>query len=177
MEGVMSSARGTKLKSKTSIGSEGRKQDKITLHEEYEFFILMNQVIEGMIKARVNELRPFGISPIQSGVLYVLKEANRSLAPIQLARQLLRDPGSIHQLLDRMENNGLIRRIRDMKKKRSVQVEMTKKGEEIHRNQKNEVLPRILGRLTPDERKQLWTILKKLREATYTELTPEPSFP
>ena len=173
----MANARGTKRKDNTSTGSERRKQDKITLHEEYEFFILMNQVMEGMVKARVTELRPFGISPIQSGVLYVLKEAKRSLAPIKLARQLLRDPGSIHQLLDRMENNGLIRRIRDSEKKRSVQVEMTKQGEEIHRSQKNEVLPRILGRLSTEERKQLWAILKKLREATYAELSPQPSFP
>jgi DNA-binding MarR family transcriptional regulator len=76
-----------------------------------------------------------------------------------------------------MEHNGLIRRIRDPEKKRSVQVEMTKQGEEIHRNQKNEVLPRILGHLSEEERKQLWAILKKLREATYAELAPQPSFP
>ena len=173
----MAGVKGTKLKNNNTERSGQGKKDDITLHEEYEFFILMNQVIEGMIKARVNELRPFGISPIQSGVLYVLKEAKRSLAPIQLARQLLRDPGSIHQLLDRMENNGLIRRKRDVEKKRNVQVEMTKQGEEIHRSQQNEVLPRILGRLSTEERKQLWEILKKLREATYAELTPQPSFP
>jgi len=169
--------RDAKPKSNISNASEGLEQDKVTLHEEYEFFILMNQVMEGMLKARVNELRPFGISPIQSGVLYVLKEAKQSLAPIKLARQLLRDPGSIHQLLDRMENNGLIRRRRSAQKKRDVQVEITKKGEEIHRSQKNEVLPRILGRLSTEERRKLWTTLKKLREATYAELSFRPLFP
>ncbi|MBU1054663.1 MAG: MarR family transcriptional regulator [Proteobacteria bacterium] len=173
----MSDTEDAKMKSNATSGSGSVDQDEITLYEEYEFFILMTQVMEGMKKARERELKPVGISMIQSAVLYVLDEANHPLAPIQIARQLLRDPGSIHQLLDRMEDSGLVKRIRSAKEKRVVHVKITKKGEELRRIQKNEVLAKILGKLSKLERKQLWSILKNLREATYIELSPPPLFP
>jgi DNA-binding MarR family transcriptional regulator len=154
-----------------------RQQGSVTHEEEYQFFILMKQVVEGMTKAREKELRPFGISPIQSGVLYVLDAAKSPVAPSQIARRLLRNPASIHQLLDRMENQEVVRRIRSTEGKREVQVVMTKKGKEIHRKHRREVIPKILGRLSQKERKQLRTILVKLREATYVELSPQPLFP
>ena len=165
----------TTPKNSPSNGSEDGQA--VTHEEEYEFFILMRQVVEGMTKARENELRSFGISPIQSGVLYVLNKARGPLAPNQIARRLIRNPASIHQLLDRMENQGLVRRIRSTEGKRDVQVEMTRKGKEIHRKHKREVIPRILGRLSQKERKQFRAVLVNLREATYAELSPQPLFP
>jgi len=164
-------------KNKPSIGSEDNQHRKVTHEEEYEFFILMRQVVEGMTKARENELRPFGISPIQSGVLYVLSRTKGPLIPSQIARRLLRNPASIHQLLDRMENQGLVKRIRNRDGKREVQVVMTKKGKEIHQNHQREVIPRILGHLSEKERKQFRSILIILRGATYAELSPQPMFP
>ncbi|MFH2046513.1 MAG: MarR family transcriptional regulator [Pseudomonadota bacterium] len=173
----MSDIEDAKVKNNATSGSGSVDQYEITLYEEYEFFTLMTQVVEGLKKLRERELKPVGISMIQSAVLYVLEEANRPLPPIQIARQVLRDPGSIHQLLDRMEDSGLVKRIRSAKEKRVVHVKITKKGEELRRIQKNEVLPKILGKLSKLERKQLWAILKKLREATYIELSPPPLFP
>jgi DNA-binding MarR family transcriptional regulator len=149
------------------------------LSEEHEFFILMHQVIEMITKARENELRPYGISPIQSGVLYVLNAEKKPVAPSQMARLLLRNPASVHQLLERMEKHKLVKVKRSTKGKRKVQVEMTEKGEEIYRKdlKESEVVPKILSQLSPEERSQLWTILKKLREVANAELSSLPSFP
>jgi len=167
----------TTPKKKPSIGPDDAQHPMVTHEEEYEFFILMRQVVEGMTKARENELKPFGISPIQSGVLYVLSRTKGPLTPSQIARRLLRNPASIHQLLDRMENQGFVKRIRNRDGKREVQVVMTKKGKEIHQKHQREVIPRILGHLSEKERKQFRSILVILREATYTELIPQPMFP
>jgi DNA-binding MarR family transcriptional regulator len=170
---------GTTPEDSLSADPEQPQQARLTVREEYEFFILMHQVIEMITKARENELRPFGISPIQSGVLYALNAEKRPLAPIRIARLLLRNPASVHQLLERMEGHKLVKVRRSTKGKRQVQVEMTKKGKEIYRKDLFEsgVVPKILGQISLEERKQLWSILMKLREAANAELSSSPSFP
>lgn len=155
-------------------GSE-RHQPGVTLAEEYEIFLKMAQVVEGMVKARENELKPFGITPIQAGLMYVVRTAKGPLTASEIARRLLRKPASIYQLLDRMEDQGLVKCIRNTEGKREVRVKMTRKGEQAYRKQgKRHVIPKILGQLSPTERKQLSTILEKLRVAIYMEFVPKP---
>jgi MarR family multiple antibiotic resistance transcriptional regulator len=161
-------------KNKTYTGSD-QKQATVTLAEEYEFFLKMAQVVEGMVKTRETELKPFGITPIQAGLMYVVKTANGMLTASEIARRLLRQPASIYQLLDRMEDQGLVKCMRNTEGKREVRVKMTEKGEEAYRKQgKRHVIPKIIGQLSPKERDQLNVILEKLRVAIYTELAPKP---
>jgi len=161
-------------KNKAHTDSDQR-QTTITLAEEYEFFLKMAQVVEGMMKARENELKPFGVTPIQAGLMYVVKTAESPLTASEIARRLLRRPASIYQLLDRMEDQGLVKCVRSTEGKREVRVKMTKKGEEAYRKQgKRHVIPKILGQLSPEERGQLSGILDKLRVAVYAELVPRP---
>jgi len=125
----------------------------VTLAEEYEFFLKMAQVVEGMVKARENELKPFGITSIQAGLMYVVKTAKYPLTAGEIARRLLRQPASIYQLLDRMEDQGLVKCMRNTEGKREVRVKMTEKGEEAYRKQgKRHVIPKIIGQLSPKER-------------------------
>ena len=150
-------------------------QGIMTVTEEYEFFLKIKHVVEGMIKARENELKPFGVTPIQAGLMYVVKTAESPLTASEIARRLLRKPASIYQLLDRMENQGLVKCIRNPEGKREVRVKMTHKGEEAYRKLgKRHVIPKILGQLSPEERLQVNDILDKLRVAVYTELAPKP---
>jgi len=165
-------------KKRTHIDSEKQTQDRVPLREEYEFAVLMAQVVEGLLKVIQNELKPLGLSPVQLGVMYAVKTSKEPPIGNEIARRLLRRPQSVHQLLDRMENQGLIRRIRSTEGKREVPVELTEKGEEAFREAgKKHVIPEILGRLSPDERMQSRAILEKLRTATYEKLAPQPSFP
>jgi len=153
-------------------------QAKIPLSEEYEFFVLLIQVVEGILKARENELRPLGISGIQAGLMYVLKTAETTLSASQIARRLLRQPAGIYKLLERMEKQGVVKCMRNDEGKREVRVLLTEKGEEVYRNMgKRYVIPKILSQLSPEKRSQLKEILMELRETTYAELGPRPLFP
>jgi DNA-binding MarR family transcriptional regulator len=168
----------TTVKNKTHTGSDQQQQATVSLSEEYEFFLLMMQVVEGMIKARENELKPFGVTPIQMGLMYVVKTTENPLTASEIARQLLRRPASVYQLLDRMEDQGLVKCIRNTEGKREVRVALTKKGEEAYYKQgSRQVIPKILGQLNLEEQEQLRAILHKLRIATYSELAPQPVFP
>ncbi len=163
---------------KAFISHKLKGRNRVALSEEYEFWILMTQVVEGLSKVNENELKPIGLSPVQLGVMYVVKTAKEPLIGSEIARRLVRKPQSVHQLLDRMEKQGMVRRIRNTDGKREVPIELTEKGEELFIEAgKIHVIPEILGQLSSKERKLVRTILEKLRTATYERLAPQPSFP
>ncbi len=130
-----------------------------------------------MLRARDSELRPFGLSSIQVGVLHSVKAAGGSLTGIEISRHLVRRPATVYQLLDRMEKQGLINCIRNTEGKREVRVELTKKGDEVYRSHSRQVIPRILGSLSAKERDNFKATLTKLRTKVFEELAEQPRFP
>lgn len=163
---------------KAFISHKLKGKSRVALSEEYEFWILMTHVVEGLMRVNENELRPLGISPIQLGVMYVVSAAKEPLIGSEIARRLVRRPQSVHQVLDRMEKQGMVRRIRNTEGKREVPIELTEKGEELFVEAgKIHIVPEIMGQLSSQERKQVRSILEKLRTATYRRLAPQPSFP
>ena len=165
----------TNPKKDDRVATEKRKRDTINLAEEYDIFLLMSQVVAGMVKARENELKPTGLTPMQVGLMYVVKTAARPLTISQISRRLVRQRPSVHQLFDRMKKQGLVKRIRTAEGGQERHVLLTKKGEEAYlKLPQRQVIPRILGQLSPAERKQLNVILEKLRVEIYTQLAPRP---
>jgi DNA-binding MarR family transcriptional regulator len=149
----------------------------LTPSEEYDIWVLLGQVSDGMMRARDNELRSVGLSSIKVGVLYTVKAAGGSLTAIEISRCLVRRPATIYQLLDRMEKQGFITCIRSTEGKREVRVELTEKGEEAYRSHSRQVIPRILGSLSVKERDQFKSTLKKLRIKVFEELAEQPMLP
>ena len=168
----------TNSKNKPFISKKVEGQTRAALSEQYEFWILMTQVVEGLMKVNENEMRPIGLSPIQLGVMYVVKTAKEPLIGSEIARRLVRKPQSVHELLNRMEEQGMVKRIRSPEGKREVAIELTQKGEELFIEAgKVHIIPEILGQLSPQERKEVRAILEKLRKAIYERMAPQPSFP
>ncbi|MBM3132563.1 MAG: winged helix DNA-binding protein [Chloroflexi bacterium] len=149
----------------------------IPLAEEHEIWILLNQLTEGMLKARDSELRPFGVSSIQLGVMYAVNTSGGAPTASDISRILLRRPASIYELLGRMENQGLVKCSRTTEGKKEVRVALTEKGDSIYRQHTRQVIPRILGELSQDEREQFKSILRRLRTRTYAELAEQPAYP
>ena len=167
----------TAADNRSTIKPESISEQAITLSEEYEIWVLLAQVSDGMLRARDNELRPFGLSSIQVGVLHSIKAAGSSLTGIELSRHLARRPATVYQLLDRMEKRELINCIRNTDGKREVRVELTEKGEEAYRSHARQVIPRILGSLSTKERDNFKATLTKLRTKVFEELAEQPMFP
>ena len=85
--------------------------------------------------------------------------------PAEISRQLLKDPHSISQLLGRMEKRGLLRNTKGFTRKNMIKVSLTPKGEEAFDNSiKGKNIVEIMSVLSKGEKKQLETLLKKLRE-------------
>ncbi|OGO03306.1 MAG: hypothetical protein A2Y91_07840 [Chloroflexi bacterium RBG_13_54_8] len=151
----------------------------IPIDEDYALWVLLNQVNDGIGRARENEVRPFGISMIQSAVLYIVKALNAEATPTEISRWLFREPNTVSQLLIRMEKQGLVRRRRRRGDRGMVRVALTKKGDELFQrhDQARQVVQRIMSRLSPEERNSLRASLEKLRDKTLEELAIRPQWP
>jgi len=115
-------------------------------------------------RARELELAKVGITPIQAGVLMILKTATKPVTPTQLARILYREPHSMSALLQRMEKQGLIDRSKDLEQKNLVRISITKKGEETFKRQwSHKVTTSITSCLAEREVDVLEKSLDKLR--------------
>lgn len=78
----------------------------------------LNTVVE-------RRLAPFGITAQQAALLLSSRTAN---SPARLAATLGNDTAGMTRLLDRMEDKGLLRRVRHPDDRRSVLIELTEPG-------------------------------------------------
>ena len=153
------------------------------LDDDYRLWVLLNQVNDGMARARDSEVRGLGISAIQSGAIIVLKAMDGETTPTELSRWLFREPQTISQLLIRMEKQGLVKRVRRRKRNREdstmLRVVLTQKGEEIFRleNEQRKVIQRIMSCLSPEQRLIFRECLVQLRACMIEELAVKPRLP
>ncbi|MGQ0643710.1 MAG: MarR family winged helix-turn-helix transcriptional regulator [Gemmatimonadaceae bacterium] len=83
--------------------------------------------LEGKIEAA---LAPLGLSLPKLNVLTHLAEAKRSLALSEIADRLKCVRSNVTQLVDRLESEGLVRRLADPADRRTVRAELTALGYE-----------------------------------------------
>ena len=85
------------------------------------------QLIEEKIE---NRLAAVGLSMAKQSALSKLEEAGEPLTLSQLAEKLSCVRSNITQLVDRLEADGLVRRLADPADRRSVRAELTPQGRE-----------------------------------------------
>lgn len=90
------------------------------------------------------------------------------ISPSDLSSQLMVTTGAMTNVLDRLEQAGLIRRMRNPADRRSVIVEATEAGSELWHVAVNELggqEAEVVGSLTAREQEQLNRLLRKLLAA------------
>ena len=111
--------------------------------------------------------RDFGLTESQFGVL----EALLHVGPMslgQLCRKILRSGSNVTTVVDNLERDGLVTRVRDASDRRVQIAQLTEKGRSLI----EEAFPAHVGRvtammgaLTPDEQTELSRICRKLGSA------------
>ena len=89
-----------------------------------------------------------------------------ALAMGDLARRVGITEKTATGLIDRLERDGLVQRLRDDADRRVVHVRLTAAGEALHRRMDAEFLQKLgwlLGRLDADDRRDLFRIIEKLK--------------
>ncbi|TWU55880.1 MarR family winged helix-turn-helix transcriptional regulator [Rubripirellula reticaptiva] len=112
--------------------------------------------------------REFGLTNSQYNVLRILRGEGRPLPSLEIASRMVQVVPGITGLIDRLENQGFVKRERCTKDRRVVYVEITKKAanllaeidgpdKELHRE--------LIGHLTGKELKELSRLLEKSRKS------------
>jgi len=114
------------------------------------------------------ELEEAGLSGVKFWAVAQLIDNQSPLALSELARCMKSGKSNITQLVDRLEADGLARRVPHPDDRRSVLVEVTKEGRErfeegiaIHRA----VARQIMESFTPEEREQLAKYMNRVMES------------
>jgi DNA-binding MarR family transcriptional regulator len=111
-------------------------------------------------------LATVGLSLAKYGVLAQLAEADEALALSELAVTQSCVRSNITQLVDRLEREGLVRRVDDAADRRIVRAELTPAGEERQREGARQVKRaenEFLGTLSDGDRKALKRVLRAIR--------------
>ena len=143
-----------------------------TQEEVYATWLLIQRTAHDIRRLREYELqRDTGITMSQAAALLTLKSAKQPITPSELSRLLQRQAHTVHELINRMEKDGLVRKVKDPRWKRKVFVELTALGEETHRKSKDMRLSYdIITSLSARKRQSLRSNLQKLRLKALIEL-------
>jgi DNA-binding MarR family transcriptional regulator len=105
----------------------------------------------------------FELSPAQCHVLHLI-EPNQPVPMGQIAESLACDASNVTGLVDRLESRGLVRRQPSAGDRRIKVLELTQAGARLRSIVMERMTepPEILGRLSPEEQRELVRILKRL---------------
>jgi DNA-binding MarR family transcriptional regulator len=139
-------------------------------------WMLLHQTYNSIAKCEDQAFAEVDLTPQQYAVLWSIKHADGPATPTQIADWLDRNLNSMTLIIDRMEKGGLIKRVRDIKDRRSFRVAMTKKGEQHLKAggiRGASLTEQLLRNLSDKELQTLVELLEKVRTES-TRLWPKP---
>jgi MarR family 2-MHQ and catechol resistance regulon transcriptional repressor len=138
-------------------------------------WLLIHQTSRLLVKSENATLAKIGLTRPKQGVLLAMKNMPDPLTVTNIAHWIDRNPNGISTLVDRMEKDGLIRRVRDMPDRREVRLVLTQKGEESFKKGSKlfqKLFREIFSEFSEEELVTLSTIMTRARRRTFDLLKP-----
>ncbi len=138
-------------------------------------WLLLHQTYKVILKCEDKVFAKYGISTEQHSVLIAIKYIEEPVTPTEVGKWLDRNTNSVSLIIDRMVKAGLVRRERNLRDRRSVQLVITESGKEIldHATVAGWVLVKeMLSQLSEEEMNTLIRLLKTVREKAVEHLNP-----
>jgi MarR family multiple antibiotic resistance transcriptional regulator len=110
------------------------------------------------------EMQPLGLSAQQAFVIILLGE-DRAETAADMCRTLAHDAGAMTRLIDKLEEAGLVRRVRGSRDRRSAHLELTKPGRAMYGQVMRvqvDVLNRMLRGFSQGEVRTLEKLLQRM---------------
>ena len=138
---------------------------------QFGIWRLLNYTRRLIHQARKKELAQYGLTTRRSAILEIATRLSGKATQSEIARQLFAGRHVISEQLTQMEKDGLIVKVRDLKRKNEVRVVATEKGEEMYRKAAiHQSISDAMSALTEGEIYILWGIMSKLRERSLSNL-------
>lgn len=141
----------------------------VTLNDDLEIWILLQQAWQTMQKAREKELARCSVSLKRSNILFLITAIASAGKPVtagEITRWTLLEKHTVFERIKRMEKDGLIKRVPGGGGRKAMELVLTETGKQaLERAAKRESIMAMLSALSPLERQQLKIISRKLRDA------------
>jgi DNA-binding MarR family transcriptional regulator len=139
-------------------------------------WFLVTQTWPAMYRVLEVELAKVGLTPEKLNVLWLCTDHPPPLIPAEISRFLFRKSHSVAGLLNRMERDGLVKRVPKRKGHPFTEVQITAKGRELVAPGKDVALSligKLMSPLSEEELTQLQKLLRKLRQYALEEMRME----
>lgn len=144
---------------------------RIFLKEPIEdTWLTFHQTYDSITKCKDDVFTTVGLPYQQFIVIGAIKHIGDRATPTNIANWLDRNRNTITLIIDRMEKDGLVKRVRDLKDRRRLRLVITTKGEEKRKGAlkpAREISEKLLSVLSPEELSTFATLLRRVREATF----------
>ena len=152
-----------KLMANTNQHARKSTKDSPAARETLDLLVLIGWTRDIIRKVRQKELAPYGLNPDKAAVLQVIQNLGGSAKANDIARQILRQRHSAHELLRRMEKSGLLKETGDIHRKNGVVFELTDKGREAYNHvAKRPLQHKIFSSLSNEQREELAASLRTI---------------
>ena len=145
-------------------------------HPYLKTWLLLHQTYHLVVRSEDIVFSQVGITTQQHSVLMAIRYMQSPVTPKDVANWLDRNPNGISMLIDRMVKDGLVERIRDLRDRRSVRLEITEKGN-TRLDEATfigwQLIENILSSVQEDELVLLTDLLEKVREKAFDNLNPD----
>ena len=142
---------------------------------DYGLWAVLSQTAHAVERLRSNELRKAGITMLQAEILNLVNESEGPIIPTEIARLTFRERHTISEVLDRMQEDGLMEKVKDLKRRNRVRVVLTKKGEDAcRRSAGGDVILRTMSGLSQEDCAGLRGYLEVWRDKAFEELANSP---
>lgn len=143
---------------------------KNRLDNDYILWVLLNQATNATFKARERELRRCNITMNHAKIFSVIIGRGRA-TPRDIAKFLVREAHTVSNLITRMENDGLVRRVKLSGRNNHHYIEATEKGKRMYSKALDmESIHEIMSSLSEEEQEQLGVMLRKIRDSALVRL-------
>ena len=157
------------------------KKKSVESPEELNNFVLWRLFFtaqSGVGRLRDLELAAIGVTPEQSGVLFLLTRNKGKSTISEMADAWLRQHNSVSTLVDRMAKQGLVKKIK-IPKQKELEIVITPKGQEMHNLIKNnsKIFSLVFADLSEKDKKQLAQYLRFILFRSRRILDEQPDTP
>lgn len=136
---------------------------------------LVRDVCHLMEKARDRELRQYGLTVMQATVLQMINMLGKEASPSALARVMFREAPTVSSMLNRMEKQRLIKKVREGRRNGLIRLVLTQEGKKALADaQTRESIKRIMSQSSDETCRQMIAGLISLRRLVLQDLGLSP---
>jgi DNA-binding MarR family transcriptional regulator len=126
---------------------------------------LLHRLTKRIRRAQAERLAPIGLTPAQERALRMIGRSQEPPRMTELAEWLGIVPRSLTNVIDSLEEDGLVRREIDPRNRRATLLHLTERGAAVRedmRNARRAAAEELLAPLSPDDRQTLTRLLTEI---------------